>query len=375
MNNTQIAEILAKYNEGTATDRERKLVEHWFLTESAQQQQDPEELDYVEIKNRLWENIEKQTRPKKLKLWPRIAVVAATITLIFTGLYLFRSVQKTITPVTTIVKNDIVPGNYGATLTLANGKKIRLAEASNGQLAKEAGIVISKSTDGRLIYEIEPQVSGSEQANTINTLSTQKGETYQVRLPDGSLVYLNAASSLTYNAALIQNGQRIVKLEGEGYFEIAKDRYHPFIVKTNKQEVEVLGTHFNISSYADDEAEKTTLLEGSVQLTAFGIKKILKPGEQGKLENGKISIYKTDPNLAVAWKNNEFVFESESIESLMKLVERWYNVEVVYIGEKTKETFSGEVSRFDNISKLLNIVESTNAAHFEIKGRKIYVSR
>ena len=167
----------------------------------------------------------------------------------------------------------------------------------------------------------------------------------------------------------------MVKLTGEGYFELAKDKLHPFIVKTNRQEVAVLGTHFNISSYDDDLVEKTTLLEGSVKLSASGNSKVLKPGQQAKLYDGKIQINETDTDLAVAWKNNEFVIESESIETIMKMIRRWYNVEVVYIGEKTSQRFSGKVSRFDKMSKVLEIVESTGEAHFEVKGRTVYVSK
>jgi len=309
---------------------------------------------------------------KTWKLWLKITAVAAAVVILVTGVYFFNDKMETNKPATNIAAKDVKPGDFGATLTLANGKKISLADASKGEIGRESGIIITKSDDGRLIYEIDEKVADP---NAVNILSTSRGETYQIRLPDGSLVYLNAASSLTYTPSLIENGKRMIRLRGEGYFEVAKDKYHPFIVKTDKEEIEVLGTHFNISSYADDEIEKTTLLEGSVMLTASGSSRILKPGQQSKLINGKIQIEETDTDLAVAWKNNEFVVESERIETIMKMIERWYNVEVIYIGDKTSERFSGSVSRFDNVSKVLQIVESTGAAHFEIKGRKIYVSK
>ena len=146
-------------------------------------------------------------------------------------------------------------------------------------------------------------------------------------------------------------------------------------MKTDRQQVEVLGTHFNISSYPDDVIEKTTLLEGSVKVTASGASIVLKPGQQSRLSEGKLSVTDIDTDLAVAWKNNEFVFESESIENVMKMVERWYNVEVIYVGERTNERFSGTVSRFDHVSRVLQIVEFTGASHFKIQGRKIYVSK
>lgn len=309
---------------------------------------------------------------KTAKLWLKIAAVAAALAIVCTAVYFFSYKPEQVPVAVTVAVQDVKPGDFGATLTLANGKKISLANASKGEIGRESGIVITKSGDGRLVYEINENVSDP---NASNTLSTAKGETYQVRLPDGSLVYLNAASSLTYTPSLIENGKRVVKLTGEGYFEVAKDKQHPFVVKTDRQEVEVLGTHFNISSYPDDEAEKTTLLEGSVKLSAAGSSKVLKPGQQAKLLDGKIQINETDPDLAVAWKNNEFVVESERIETIMKMIARWYNVEVIYVGEKTRQRFSGSVSRFDKMSKVLEIVESTGEAHFKIQGRTVYVSK
>jgi len=307
-----------------------------------------------------------------LKLWLQIAGVAAVLALVCTGIYFFNNPSEKVATVAPVAIHDVKPGDFGATLTLANGRKISLAKASKGVIGKEAGLTITKSGDGRLVYEVDHKASDP---NASNTLSTARGETYQVRLPDGSLVYLNAASSLTYTAALIDNGKRVVSLSGEGYFEVAKDKQHPFIVKTNRQEVVVLGTHFNISSYADEEVEKTTLLEGSVKLSASGNSKVLRPGQQAKLFAGKIQVSETDTDLAVAWKNNEFVIESEHIETIMKMISRWYNVEVVYTGEKTTQRFSGKVSRFDKLSKVLEIVESTGEARFEVKGRTVYVSK
>lgn len=322
-------------------------------------------------------------KQKGIVLWKRVTTAAAILIVTAAGLlYLSGYMRTTVGMEDVAALNDIVPGKQGATLTLANGKKIRLSNALNGTLAKEEGISVKKTADGQLIYVIEAaptkaqtDVVGKSPLATYNTLSTANGETYKVSLPDGSLVVLNARSSLTYSASLIERGKRQVKLSGEAYFEISKDKAHPFVVRTNNQEVEVLGTHFNINSYDDEGVEKTTLLEGSIKMTASGVDQLLKPGQQGKLERNKIHVSDVDTDLAVAWKNNEFTFESESITTVMKMVERWYNVEVVYIGDKTTEKFSGRVSRFDNASKLLKIVESTGYVHFKIEGRKIYVSQ
>ena len=332
----------------------------------------------VKVDKDLFDQIQETTtqvteaKHKKLSVWMQIAALAAILTIIFSGIYFFNERSAKLPVNAKIVRQDVQPGEFGATLTMANGKKINLSNATKGEISQESGIIISKTEDGRIAYESNGNVADPD---ALNTLSTARGETYQLRLPDGSLVYLNAASSLTYSASLMQNGKRMVKLIGEAYFEVAKDKLHPFMVSTNNQTVEVLGTHFNISSYADDELEKTTLLEGSVKVSASGNARILKPGQQAKLYSGKIQVSETDTDLAVAWKNNEFVMESEHIENIMKMIERWYNVEVVYVGEKTNQRFSGKVSRFDKLSKVLEVVEYTGDAHFKVKGRTIYVSK
>lgn len=376
MDNESIKQLIEKYQDGTATREEKLIVDEWYNRITKTELKQAVDLDMNSAKHAIWSRLSLELEQPKANrsLYTYMAVAAAAIAFFVIGAYFFSSPEsgQKDKAVTLAKKEDIAPGKVGATLTLANGKKIRLADAANGQLAEESGVVITKSADGQLIYHIEGRDSAISQ---INTLTTAKGETYQVHLPDGSLVYLNAASSLSYNTSLAENGKRMVQLSGEGYFEIAKDKLHPFVVKTDKEEIEVLGTHFNVNSYADDEVKKTTLLEGSVRFSALGVSKMLKPGQQARLSNGRIRVDEVDTDVAVAWKNNEFLVESERIQTIMKMVERWYNVEVIYVGAQSNERFSGGVSRFDKVSKVLDIVESTGEAHFEIKGRKIYVSK
>lgn len=310
---------------------------------------------------------------KTINIWPRI--IAAAIAIIIIGAGLFYYHQQTSPEDQHSVAGyagDIAPGKQGATLTLANGKKIRLTETQNGELAREAGVVITKSAGGQLIYEIKDR---SGELNKYNTLTTAKGETYQVRLPDGSLVWMNAASSLTYAAGLLEDGTRKIKLDGEAYFQVAKDKRHPFIVESRGQRIEVLGTHFNVNAYGDELLIKTTLLEGRVKVSDKHIEKILLPGFEAINTGNNITVDKADTELAVAWKNNNFVFANERIETVMKMVERWYDVEIVYEGTMPEDRFRGGVSRFDNISKVLNILESTGLVHFKVKNRSVYVSR
>jgi transmembrane sensor len=274
--------------------------------------------------------------------------------------------------------NDIGPGKQGATLTLANGKTIRLTDALNGQVAQEAGIVISKAADGQLIYELKDK--GQVTQNKINTLSTAKGETYQLHLPDGSRVWLNAASSLTYTAGLLKDGKRKVMLSGEAYFEIAKDKQHPFIVETDKQEAEVLGTHFNIKSYKDDQTVKTTLLEGSLHVTLLNAGKVggklLKPGEASVFEQGSnIMVLQADMKETMAWKNGFFRFTAQPIDKVMQQIGRWYDIEVVYAGKMPEEEFNGVIARNKNISEVLNMLSYANAVKFKVEGRRVTVMK
>jgi transmembrane sensor len=374
MQKEEIEDLIKRYHEGACNTEEVALLETWY----AEWNQDKplnisDELLLDDLKaNRDHVLSRTITRTGTIKLWPRIAIAAAAVAAIVFGIWYFSVPPQQGRISEPTLATDIVPGKNTATITLSNGKTITLSDAKTGVVIK--GNALSYS-DGSAIATQE--LKGTEAGGTSSTfrVSTPRGGTYQITLSDGSKVWLNAASSLTYSPNLNEHGERSVNLDGEGYFEVAKDSQHPFIVKTDHQEVEVLGTHFNISSYADDETEKTTLLEGKVKLTASGVSRILKPGEQSSLQNGKFRIAATDTDLAVAWKNNEFTFESETIENVMKMVERWYNVEVVYVGDKTTERFSGGVSRFDKISKVLEIIESTGAAHLKIKERKIYVSK
>lgn len=172
---------------------------------------------------------------------------------------------------------------------------------------------------------------------------------------------------------LSSGGQRRVKLEGEAYFEVAKDKKHPFIVSSNKQEVKVLGTHFNISSYTDEASVKTTLLEGAVDVNGH----ILKPNQQALNNNGKITIGPADMESALAWKEGEFVFnEDEELGSIMKKIARWYDVEVHYADPQIAHAkFWGTISRFKNISDVLGKLEMTKKVHFKVEGRRIVVTK
>lgn len=325
---------------------------------------------YQTIKNRLQLD-GTQDSQKVYRLWPRIAIAAAVLVGIFISTLWFyqnRTVEQKIA-----ANGDIKPGRSGGTLTLGNGQKIRLTDHLNGKIATQSGVVINQSNKGEIIY----QISGSKADGVeYNILQTSRGEQAKVRLPDGSLVYLNAASSLRFPASFANMDRREVELSGEGYFEIAKDKTHPFIVKNDLQQVEVLGTHFNINSYKDEEGLKTTLLEGSVRLTANQRSRTLIPGEQAVFRDSRFEIRKADLEQITAWKNNEFIFKGDDFRTNMRKIARWYDIEVFYESDAPENfMLGGFLSRSRNLSEVLRLLETTDKVHFRREGRKVYVSK
>jgi len=331
---------------------------------------------------------------RRQRLWPRIAVAAAAVAAITLGTWFYFTPRHPEGSAATrdLLVNDIKPGSVGATLTLANGKTIKLSSATNGELANQAGITVSKSADGQLVYEVKPTKGTSDDLGAINTLSTAKGETYQVKLPDGTMIWLNAASSLKYAANLLQYGKRKVTLQGEAYFQVAKDKVHPFIVESKGQSVQVLGTHFNINAYPGEASIKTTLLEGSVSISSLlssrGTAKdlnptgpgttILKPGQQSTLKGEVLKITQVDPSEATAWMEGYFRFYEVDLETFMNTIARWYDIEVEYEGGISRYeelAFGGSVSRSKNISAVLNILAQTGKVHYKIQGKKVTITK
>jgi len=383
--------LFKRYQSGEATLEEQAIVEDYilnneftplFLSEAELEAvkvklgQRISEIPFAERQELVLEPVDIARGKLKSKLPVWLASAAAVAAIVF-GVWLFNTNYKngsrTEFGTGSLLANDIAPGKNGATITLANGKLIQLSD-------KKLGVVVGedlKYNDGAAVQggDPDPVRSGALRSKFISgsqlTASTAKGQTYQFTLPDGTKVWLNADSKLEFPSKFVNSKTRNVKLSGEGYFEVAKDKAHPFIVATDKQEVEVLGTHFNINSYDDEGSVKTTLLEGSVKVNEV----VLKPGQQSVLEAGKIAVENVDTEEAVAWKNGKFVFEYESIESVMRKLARWYNIDVVYEGSIGEKTFSGSISRSDNISKILEKITYTQNVHFKIEGRRITVMR
>lgn len=389
----EISILISLYQKNEINAQQTSLLFDWLERDSANQRlfdelNNPDKLqakfaNYSRINEergwtRVIQEIKESTavnRPvRRISLWPKIIGVAAAIAFLAICVYLFQYRHNK--DGANIYVNDIKPGKPGATLTLSNGTKIRLEDAANGVLASQAGITIRKSPEGELIYETKESAGDKSDLNAMNTLSTARGETYRVRLPDGSLVWLNAASSLSYTLKLNVHGKRLVKLDGEGYFEVAKNKAMPFIVETSKQIVRVLGTHFNINSYKNEKNTKTTLLEGSVQISGgseSSLNRILKPGEEAVLHGNSLTVDLADTEQTLAWKNGYFRFQDEPIQSVMQKLARWYDIDVFFEGKASTENFNGKISRSNNISVVLNALETTKAIHFKVEGRRVTV--
>lgn len=379
MSQQEIRTILAKYNQGLASAEESKLLENWYVAESAKQQLDPEDLDYTAIQRKMWTEINGRTAVKTVPLWRRFAVASAMVMVVGFGIYFYA--YRNIAPTDTVVfDKDIAPGINKAILTLASGQQINLSDANSGELAKQQGIQIIKMSDGQIRYRLL-ELDGAKKGD-FNTIEIPRGAQQVIELPDGSKVWLNSESSIKFPTTFVGLKRRDVQLKGEAYFEVAKDKAHPFVVKTANQEVEVLGTHFNINSYGDENEVKTTLLEGSVMVTLYPENKALyskvmiKPNQEAVSDDIGLSVHEADVEQATDWKNGDFVFNKESLGKLMRRVSRWYNVEVAFTKDvDLNQTFSGKVSRKKHISEVLRALQSTGGLKFSIKDRKVTVSK
>lgn len=347
-----------------------------------------------------WEHMFKQiVQPKEVNLvcvnnvkrlrWMQVAAAAIVVLAIGVAGYWFinRSTKNEVAKNNQPVKPtaaDILPGSNKAVLTLADGSVITLDSAANGQLAQQGNSQIIKTKNGGLVYERTAQNSSGPFTThnsplTYNMLVIPRGGQYQLTLPDGSKVWLNAASSIRYPVAFTGNERR-VELTGEAYFEVATLRLRsgqkmPFHVVTPTQDVEVLGTHFNVNAYANEPSAKTTLLEGSVKVKAEN-SVVLKPGEQAVMSGAHSQLtINNSPDLeqAMAWKNGFILFNKADIKSIMRQVERWYNVDVVYEGEIPQRTFTGGIERSARLSELLRLLE-VSKVKFRIENKKLIVT-
>ena len=311
--------------------------------------------------------------PLMKRNWFRLAA-AAVFVLAVIGVYLLVNQQPVELPVANDqhITNDVLPGGNKAVLTLSDRSDINLENVSNGTILKEGDTKISKLNDGQLVYNTLEEKPAQV---LYNTVTTPRGGQYQLLLADGSKVWLNSASSIRFPVSFSGYTRR-VEVSGEAYFEVAKDPSMPFIVNVaGKNEIEVLGTHFNINSYEDEGSIKTALLEGSVKVTSLktGESKLITPGQQAQVNtDGQIAIKKVDLDKVMAWKNGYFNVDGADTRMVMQLISRWYDVDVVYEGAIPKREFGGDLEKNLKLSQVLKSLEK-NDLHFRLEGKKLVV--
>ncbi|HET7118855.1 MAG TPA: FecR family protein [Hanamia sp.] len=307
---------------------------------------------------------------------------AAAIVIITSGIILFythsndkkynESLAKSLTPI--LLKNDVAPGSNGAILKLADGTQVLLDSNTNKSTIKQGNTLVVNHAGSLNYININDTIN--EKSIGYNMVETQRGQKFHLSLEDGTKVWLNAASSISFPVAFTGN-KRDVTITGEVYFEVAKNNRKPFRVFVNGTTVEDLGTHFNINSYGDEGTVNTTLLEGSVKISNADNQSILKPGDQARVrKNGMMTtISNINTDEIVAWKNNFFSFNNIDIKRVMMQLSRWYDIEVVYKQEPDESvTFNGDISRLVNLSTVLKMLESTGEVTFSIEDKKVTVS-
>ena len=391
----QLKELLRKYREGSASLEEQAVLEQWYNAHALEPENIISETELLQARHQIWSGANEQAGLGRkflpdieqtiknpisnqqigvFRVWRSIVVAASIVLVAALGLYIHSTFFNEQDFDTLARKNKIVPGDNRAILTLSDGTRIDLNNAKVGSLAQQGGIRIRKTDDGRLIYNFTDKNLG---LSGFNTVSTPNGGQHQISLPDGSRVWLNASSSLRFPISFASMRERKVELLGEAYFEIMKDKNHPFLVSSPGQLVQVMGTHFNVNAYNGAGAIKTTLLEGRVRIKANGVSVDLSPGQQASLsKSGGLKVREVMADQSIAWKNGYFMFDDDELEVIMANVGRWYDVEVVFEDQELKRsTFWGPVNRFKSIGEVLRVMERTGKVHFRIEGKRIYVSR
>lgn len=386
MNFKQLQKIAAKVAKGNASAAEQKFLDEYYnLFDARNDKHGANQVGRDDVKQQIQQrlvatlNEERPTQVRSMFTWYNMA--AGIMLFAIAGAVLYTIYHKPGAANTVVVTKPkpvaapIVPGGNNAMLTLANGTRITLNDKNTGTLAREMGVKITKTADGQLVYQSIPQGSKSA-ADQFNTMETPRGGIYQVYLPDGTHVWLNSETRLKYPVAFA-GAERKVELTGEAYFEVAHNAAKPFRVVSNNQLIEVLGTHFNVNAYPDEQSSKTTLLQGSVKViaTESGVSKTIVPGQQAVLRQTGIQLHMVDTDNALAWKTGLFRFDNEPVRTVMKKIARWYDVEVVYRDDVDDLRFGGTVSRFTDIQKVLSKLELTSTINFKIDGRRIIVMR
>jgi len=381
--------LIKNHLEQNITEAERHELEEWMNESSLNKEAvaaflEDEKLHegirgMYQMRRKVWDRLQKQldiskvvplARPStSLRIWWRYAAAAVVPLLLSVGGYFyFNNSQKQIAKIIQPAKDVAAPKGSKAVITLSNGQNVLLDSLNNGTLATQGNVTVVKTADEKIIY------SGTSNEVVYNTLTNPRGSNVvDITLADGSRVWLNAGSSLTYPISFAGE-ERKVQITGEGYFEVTHNSAMPFVVQKNNVNVQVVGTHFNVNTYEDEAEIKITLLEGSVKVENGKSSSILKPGQQANVGSEIKVKSHVDIEQVIAWKNGRFHFlNGTNITAIMRQVSRWYDVEVEYLGDVSNLNFSGKMSRKENASSLLEILKATGTVDFSIENNKIIV--
>jgi hypothetical protein len=339
------------------------------MIENQLESRDKEELIDKMILDRVFGKIDLDTEPQNITspTWYKITGVAAAIILIISISYLFLNRSTYNDHTATIIE----PGRDKATLVLSSGKTIVLEDVANGKLTEELGTTIEKTEKGGINYKIE---GNTDVRIAMNLLNVPKGGQFQITLSDGTKVWLNSNSSLKYPSAFSASERR-VELKGEAYFEVSKNKQKPFIVETSLQKVEVLGTKFNINAYDDESSTQTSLAEGSVRVSCKNNTTLLKPGQQSTLTDQNIAVRSTNLDQVLDWKNGDFNFSNNNLKEIMRKISRWYNIEVIFEGPISQETYVAQISRKKRLNDVLRALQLSGSIKYSIRNNKLYISQ
>jgi len=371
--NKQIIEILTKYQNATCSDEELKLLDEWYhqLKISNQTINDNDVVIFTE-------SMLKEFREKVgqgVKIIPfyrqpifRMVTAASVLFVIFLGTYFYvtKPSSKTLVNQSIVKKDVIAPSSSKATITLSNGQIVELDAIGSGTLVASQGAVnVMKTEDGQIVYR------GNSKEIAYNTLYNPRGsKVISLRLNDGTIVWLNSQSSIRYPVAFVGD-DRQVEITGEAYFEVAKNLSKKFIVASNGLNIEVLGTHFNVNSYNENKNIKVTLIEGSVKIIKGGGTCILKPGQQAQVANEIQVLNGANIESVMAWKNGFFSFSGTSVEELMNILGRWYNVEIVFNKSIPNRQFGGQIATSANLSQVVKVLNESELKCALIDGKLV----
>ncbi|MGN6298975.1 MAG: FecR family protein [Ginsengibacter sp.] len=386
MNAERISELLEKLIVGTISLSEKGELNAWYneynqsnLVEGA----DMHVLDKREkkkLRRKIYKTLLKQINGKApgkvLPFYPKqtfirkIAVAAVFLIVAAGGLLVYNDIRvkkPSVYVSKDISKQEITPGHNGATLHLSNGKTIDLDTAKDGVIADQNGVQIVKK-NGKLNYV------GKADDVIYNDIVTSRGQQWQLELSDGTKVWLNAASSIHYPLSF-KGKERIVKITGEAYFEVVHNKAQPFKIQVGNIQIEDIGTELNVNAYTDEPSLKTTLINGSIKVSTANETRFLTPGQQAITlkDNNSIEVKKeVNVDEVISWKNGQIQFENESLQTIMRQISRWYDVDITYDGDIPRKIFTGAISKKSDLSELLKILKF-EGVHFTLEGRTIVV--